>query len=139
MPPSQELVGELLGDRASFDQARQKSLAEQLHDRRAVPACEGMESAIVRESAVGDEQVTVWMPLDQVSGGGDGRDDSGPSVRAGLSPHVLGYGLDGTLGEVKQELPALAEDPAQEERHGEDDMTMGNGLEHLLLQPLRPQ
>jgi hypothetical protein len=44
MPPSQELVGELLEDRASFDQARQKSLAEQLHDRHAVPACEGKES-----------------------------------------------------------------------------------------------
>jgi hypothetical protein len=39
MPPSQELVGELLGARASFDQARQKSLVR-LRDHGLVGAAE---------------------------------------------------------------------------------------------------
>jgi hypothetical protein len=79
------------------------------------------------------------MPLNQVSGRGDGDDDAGPSVRADLSAHVLGDGLGGALGEVEQKLPPSAEDPAQEAWHGEDDMTMGNGLEHFLLKPLPPK
>jgi hypothetical protein len=41
-----------------------------------------VERAIVREAAVGREKVTVWMPIDQVSGGRDGDDDAGSSVRA---------------------------------------------------------
>ena len=139
MRPGHELAGELLRDRVSLDEARQQALAEQLHDRFAVPGREGMKGAIVREATVGQEKVSVRMPLDQVPGGGDGDDDSRPSVRADSSPHVLGDGLGGALGEVEQKLPPLAEDPAQEAGHGEDDMTMRDGLEHLLLQPLRPQ
>jgi hypothetical protein len=92
-----------------------------------------------RESAVGHEKVTVGMPLDQIAARRDGHDDAGPSVRAELSPRVLGDGLGGALREVEQELTPLAEDPAQEARHGEDDMTMRNGLEHLPLEPFRPQ
>ena len=70
---------------------------------------------------------------------GKGHADAGPSVRADSSPHVLGDGLGGALREVEEKLPTLAEDPAQEARHGEDDMTMRNGLEHLLLEPLCPK
>ena len=79
------------------------------------------------------------MPLDQVSGGGNGDDDSGPAVWAEPSADVLGDGLGGALRQVEEELPTLAEDAAQEARHGEDDVPMRNGREHLLLQPLRPQ
>jgi len=43
------------------------------------------------------------------------------------------------LREVEQKLPPLPEDPAQEARHGEDNVTMRDGLEHFLLQPFGPQ
>jgi hypothetical protein len=56
-----------------------------------------------------------------------------------LSLHVLGDGLRRALREVEKKLAALAEDSAQEARHGEDDVTMRDRLEHFLLQPLRPQ
>ena len=60
---------------------------------------------------------------------------SGPSA----PPDVLGDGLGGGAGEVEEELSALAEERSQEARHGEDEVAMRNGREHLLLQPLRPQ
>ena len=44
--------GEFLGDRVSLDQARQQALAEQLHDRFAVPGREGMKRGIVREGVI---------------------------------------------------------------------------------------
>ena len=69
-----------------------------------------MKRAIVREATVGHEEVSVRMPSD-----------------------VLDNGLGGTLGEVEEKLSTLAEDPAQEAGHGEDDMTMGNGREHLFM------
>jgi hypothetical protein len=104
----------------SLDEARQKLLAEQLHERFAAPGQEGMKRAIVREATVGQEKVTVRMPMDQIAACGDGDDDAGPSVRADLSPDVLGCGLGGALGEVEQKLPPFAEDPPQEAWHGED-------------------
>jgi hypothetical protein len=39
----------------------------------------------------------------------------------------------------RQKLSPLPEDPAQEAWHREDDVTVRDRLEHLLLQPLRPQ
>jgi hypothetical protein len=54
-------------------------------------------------------------------------------------PDVLGNGLGGALGEVEEKLPALPEDPPQEAGHGENEVAMRNGREHLLLQPLRPK
>jgi len=48
-------------------------------------------------------------------------------------------GLRAALREVEQKLSPLSEDSAQEARHGEDDVTMRDRLEHFLLQPLRPQ
>jgi hypothetical protein len=61
------------------------------------------------------------------------------SVRSDPCPHVLGEGLRAALREVEQKLSPFSEDPAQEARHGEDDMTMRDGLEHFSLQPLGPQ
>jgi hypothetical protein len=119
MAPFQELVSELLGDGVTLDQASQKTLAEQLHDRFTVPVLEGVKSAVVGESAVAQEEVCVWMPLDQVTACGDRDHDPGPGLRSEVSSHVLGEGLRGTLGKVEQKLTALAEDPAQEAGHGE--------------------
>jgi hypothetical protein len=53
--------------------------------------------------------------------------------------NVLGDGLRRALREVEKKLPALADDPPQEARHGEDNVTMRDRLEHFLLQPLRRQ
>ena len=78
------------------------------------------------------------MPLHQVSGGGDGDDDTGPAVWDESCPDVLGDGLGAALGKVEEEIPTLPEDPPQEAGHGEDELAMRSGREHLLLQPLRP-
>jgi len=53
--------------------------------------------------------------------------------------HVLGEGLRRALREIEKKLAALPEDSAEEARHGEDNVTMRDRLEHFLLQPLRPQ
>jgi len=50
------------------------------------------------------------------------------------SSDVLGDGLGGALREVEEKLPTLPEDPPQEAWHGEDEVAMRNGREHLLLQ-----
>jgi hypothetical protein len=71
--------------------------------------------------------------LDQVSGGGDGDDDAGPAVWTESCPDERRDGLGGALGEVEEKLPALPEDPPQEARHGEDEVAMRNGREHLFL------
>jgi hypothetical protein len=133
MPPADELPREILRDRVPLDEAGEQALAEQPHHRFTVPALEGVKGAVVGESPVGQQEVCVGMPLDQVSGGGDGDDDTRPAVLAESSPDVLGEGLGGALGEVEEKLPTLPEDPPQETRHGEDDVAMGDGREHLLL------
>ncbi len=139
MPPSQEPPSEILRDRVSFDETGQQALAEKFHDRVSVPGLERAKGAIVRERAVGHEKVTVRMPLQEVAGAGDGDHDAGPRLRSDLSLHVLGDGLRRALREIEKELATPAEDSAEEARHGEDDVTMRDRLEHFLLQPLRPQ
>ena len=139
MLPSDELAREVLRDRVPLDETGEQALTEQLHHRFRVPVLEGVKGAVCGEGPIRAQQVCVGMPLDKVPGGGNGDDDSGPSVRTELLAHVLGDGLGGALREVEEELAPLAEDPAQEAWHGEDDMPMRDGLEDLLLQPLRPQ
>ena len=139
MSPGDELAREILRDRVPLDKAGEQALTEQLHHRFRVPVLEGVKGAVVGESPIGEEKVSVGMPLDQVSGGGDGDDDAGPAVWTESCPDVLGDGLGGALGEVEEKLPALPEDPPQEAGHGEDEVAMRNGREHLLLQPLRPK
>jgi hypothetical protein len=78
------------------------------------------------------------MPLQELACAGDGDHDAGPRVRSDLSLHVLGDGLRRALREIEKKLAALAKDSAEEARHGEDDVTMRDRLEHFLLQPLRP-
>ena len=95
------------------------------------------------------QEIPIWGNLSNASCKGrspdaarPGASDAGPSVRPEVSPHVLdvlGEGIGGALREVEQKLPPLPEDPAQEARHGEDNVTMRDGLEHFLLQPFGPQ
>jgi hypothetical protein len=123
----------------AFDETGQQALAEQLHHRVSVPRLERVKRAIVREGALGHEDVSMRMPLQEVAARGDRHDDAGPSVRSHPYPHVLGEGLRGALREVEQKLSPLSEDPAQEARHGgENDVSMRDGLEHFFLQPLGP-
>jgi hypothetical protein len=139
MRPGNELARELLRDRVALDEAGEQPFTAQLHHRFRVPAFQGVKGAVAGESPVGHEKVSMGMPLDQVSGGGDGDDDTGLAVWAKPFSDVLGDGTGGALREVEEELSTLAEDPPQEAGHGEDDMAMRNGREHLLPQPLRPQ
>jgi hypothetical protein len=139
MSPRHEPLGQLLGDGAFVDKPRQKALSEEPQQCFCVPCRQGMERPVFGERAVRHQEVSVWMPLEHVAGGRDGDHDPGPPVRSQLSPHVLGDGLRAALRQVEQELSPLAKDPTQEARHGEDDVTMREGLEHLFAQPLRPQ
>ena len=91
-----------------------------------------MKGAVVGEASIRGQQVSVRVPLDQVPGGGDGDDDSRPAVRAEPFSDVLGDGLGGALREVEEELPTLPEDAPQEAWHGEHDVAVRNGREHLL-------
>ena len=117
----------------TLDEASQQALTEQLHDRFAVPGLEGVEAVVAGERPVAQEEVSMWMPLDQVPGGGDRDDDAGSSVGSEVPSHVLGEGLGDALGEVKEELAALSEDPAQQTGHGEDEMAVRDGREDLVL------
>jgi hypothetical protein len=44
---------------------------------------------------------------------------------------MLAERLRAALGEVEKKLAALAEDPAQQARHGQDRVPMRHRLEHL--------
>ncbi len=132
-------MSELLGDGATLDEASQEALAEQVLDRFTVAGLEGVEGAVVGESPVAQEEVSMGMPLDQVTGCRDRDHDAGPSLGSEVSSHVLGKGCGRALGEVEEKLPALSEEPAQEAGHGEDEMTMGDGREDLVLQPFGPE
>jgi hypothetical protein len=58
----EEFPSEILRDRVALDQAREEMPAEQPHDLFAVAGRERVEAAVVRETAVGDEEVSVGMP-----------------------------------------------------------------------------
>ncbi len=79
------------------------------------------------------------MPLEKVPGGGDCDHDAGACVGAHLSPHVLAECLRTALREIEQQLPPFAEYASQQPRHGEDDMAVRNGREHLFAQPFGPE
>ena len=90
MAPSREPLGQRLGDGVFLDQPRERVLAEEPHQRFGVPAREGVEALVVRERVIGDEQVAVGMPLQQVAAGGDPDDDPG---RGRLSAPLRMYSL----------------------------------------------
>jgi hypothetical protein len=50
-----------------FDEARAEPLAEELHQGFAIPVRERVESAVLREGAVGYENVTMRMSLQKVA------------------------------------------------------------------------
>jgi len=55
----------------AFDETGQQALAEQLHHRVSVPRLERVKRAIVREGALGHEDVPMRMPLQEVAARGD--------------------------------------------------------------------
>jgi len=67
MAPREELTDKVLRDRVPKDETGQQALAEQLHDRLAVPILERVKSTLVRKRAIGREDVSVWMPLYRTS------------------------------------------------------------------------
>jgi hypothetical protein len=138
MGPGDELARELLRDRVALDEAGEQALADKLHHGIGVPALQPVKGAVFAEASIRGQQVCVRVPLGQVPGGRDGDDDSRPAVLAELFADVLGEGLGGALREVEEELSTLPEDAPQEAGHGEDKVAMRNGLEHLVLEPLRP-
>src|SRR5512134_3931223 len=83
------------------------------------------QGAVVREGAVGHEAVTVRMPLQEITGAGNG--DDWPRVDSDLSFKVLAERLRAALRKVDQELSPPAGDASQQPRHGENDVSMRDG------------
>jgi hypothetical protein len=63
----------------------------------------------------------VRVPLEEIAGGCDRDYDPRPAVHSERSAQVLDQGFRAALGEITQQLAALAEDPAQQPWHGEHD------------------
>src|SRR6266545_2572551 len=79
------------------------------------------------------------VPLHQIAAGAHRAHDPGPGVGARLSPHVLAECLRTALPEIEQQLPPFPEYASPQPGHGEDDLAVRNGLEHLFAQPLGPE
>ena len=114
---------------------RQKPLAEEPHQRLSVPGRERVERSIVREGAVGHENVTMWMPLQKIAGAGDRDHDPGPCVGSHFPPHVLAERLRAAWREIEKKLAAPPEQRTQEPWHGQHDVPVRDGLEHFFAQP----
>jgi hypothetical protein len=80
MSPGEQLPDELLGDGVAVEESSEDALAEQAHQERGVPSGQADEGAVCGEAAAGGEQVQVGVPLQEVSGGGDGNDETGAQV-----------------------------------------------------------
>ena len=124
MPPSHELRDQLLRDGVFLDEPRQEPLAEVPHQRLSVPCREGVERSVVRECAVGHENVKVDMPLQKVAARGDRDHDPGPCVGSDLPPHVLAECLRTALREIEKKRAAPPEQRTQEPWHGQHHVTM---------------
>jgi hypothetical protein len=83
--------------------------------------------------------MTVRMPLEHIAARSDRDHDARPQLCAELGPQVLGHGLRAALREIEQQLTPLPKDPTQQAWHGENGVTVRDGLEDLFAQPLRPQ
>jgi hypothetical protein len=63
MAPREKLPDQILRNRVPFAETGQQALPEQLHDHITVPGRERVKGAVVREGAVGHEDVSMRMPL----------------------------------------------------------------------------
>ncbi len=79
------------------------------------------------------------MPLQEVSRRGHGDDDPRTSVRVGAraSDQLLDR-LRPRAGEISEQLAAAVEQRPQQARDGQHEVAVGDGEEHLLVQPLSP-
>jgi len=114
------------------DKACQNSLAEQPQQRFCVARRQGMERPVAGERAIGGQNVEVDIPLEHIAGGSDGDHDPGPRVGTHLPAHVLAERLRAAMGQIEKKLSPLPKDPTEQARHGEDNMTVRDGLELLL-------
>ncbi len=99
----------------------------------------GVQDPLRRLGAVGREQVEVWVPLDQVAGGGDRDDDARAGVLTEAPADELGHGLGGGPPQFGEQLAPSAEQRTQQPRDRQDDVAVGDLGEHLLAQPHRPE
>jgi hypothetical protein len=98
-----------------------------------------MERPVAGERAVGGQNVEVDIPLEHIAGGSEGDHDPGPRKGTQLPAHVLAECLGAAMGQLAKKLSPLPKDPTEQAWHGEDNVTMRDGLEHRLSQPFGPQ
>ena len=79
------------------------------------------------------------MPLQEVSGGGHGDDETGTEVESGRAADELDGGLRPGPSELGQQVSPTAKQRPQQARDGEHDVAVCDGSEQLLAQPLRPE
>ncbi len=96
-----------------------------------------MEAAAGGEGSRGGEHVKVWMPLNQIAGGGHAGDDARAQAATECFLHE---GVDGSgrgVSQLDQELPPTTKEGTEESGDGEDDMSVQDGGEQVPAQPLR--
>ena len=79
------------------------------------------------------------VPLQEISGGGDGDDDTGAHVTSRRAAHGFDDRLCASPGEFGQEVAPPAKQRPQQTRNREHDVTVGDGSEQLLAQPFGPE
>ena len=82
----------------------------------------------------------MWMPLKEISSGGDGNHDPGPRVAlAARVADQLPDGLGACAGELTEQLRLAPKQRAQQARDGEHHMAVRDGQQHVFAKPLGPQ
>jgi hypothetical protein len=139
MSPGEEFADELLGDGMALEEAGEQLLAEQMHQQRGVRFRQREEATVRGEAAVGSERMEVRMPLQEISSGGDGDDETGADVSSRRAADEFHARLCASPGQLGQQIAPAAKQRPQQPRDGEHNVTMGHGSEQLLAQPFGPQ
>jgi hypothetical protein len=92
-----------------------------------------------RKAPVGDDEMQVWVPVDQGAEGLDGGDDAGDDVRfaEGGAQEVAERAV-GDATEDTEERAVVEEEGSQTLGHGEDVLAVRDGVEEMVLEPVGP-
>ena len=132
MFPGEEVAGFLFGEEFICDEGLDEAVAEEFGEgveRLCGGGGEKMEGAGLIEESAGAENVKVRVKYEVIAkclDAGDGGEFAVGQVK--LKSHPVAEGFGGGLEEVVEEVASLAEDAAQHAGHGEDELTVRDGL-----------
>ena len=102
----------------ALEEAGEQLLAEQMHQQRGVRFRQREEATVRGEAAVGSEQVEVRMPLQEISSGGDGDDETGPDVSSRRAADEFDARLCASPGQLGQQIAPAIRAPRSPSRPG---------------------